>query len=223
MNISYYKQGISLILHENRVNVLVIENTDVLVDIVKDLYAQSEGEEGGIVIAEGEELYAFPKNAAVILEPFSLDMNDRKIQTQLYKEIREEAYESLFSETIELQSNLARYMDKLMLRVPYPVSYTEELDLNGLFKLLKVSVDSDAETFLEKVVQYLRILSALCRIRVVFFLHLKAFLKEEELRELYKEAAYCKIHLVLIESVMRDRMKEEDICIIDRDMCIIQI
>lgn len=84
-------------------------------------------------------------------------------------------------------------------------------------------MDSDAGTFLERVVQYLRILSDLCRIRVVFFLNLKAFLKEKELRELYKEAAYCKIQLVLIESVMRDKMKEEDICIIDRDMCIIRI
>ena len=88
---------------------------------------------------------------------------------------------------------------------------------------MKVSLENEAESFLEKIVQYLRILSALCRVRVVFFLQLKAFLKEEELRELYKEAAYCKIQLVLIESVMRDKIEMEDICIIDRDMCIIQV
>ena len=34
-------------LRENRVNVLVIENFDVLVDVVQDLYAQKEGREGG--------------------------------------------------------------------------------------------------------------------------------------------------------------------------------
>lgn len=210
-------------LTENRVNVLVIENADVLVDVMRDLYAQGEGKEGGFVIAEGEKLYPFQKNASVVLEPFSLDMNEKKIQTQLYHEIKEEAYESIFTETIEIQQKLVQYLEKLLLRVPYPVTYIEELDLNGLLKLMKVSIENEADTFLEKLVQYLRILSALCRIRVVFFLHLKAFLKEEELRELYKEAAYCKIQLVLIESVMRDRMEMEDICIIDRDMCIIQI
>lgn len=67
-----------------------------------------------------------------------MNMNDRKIQAQLYKEIIEEAYESIFSETIELQSILARYLGNLLLRVPYPVSYTDELDLNGLLKLMKV-------------------------------------------------------------------------------------
>ena len=67
-----------------------------------------------------------------------MNMNDRKIQAQLYKEIIEEAYESIFSETIELQSILAWYLGNLLLRVPYPVSYTDELDLNGLLKLMKV-------------------------------------------------------------------------------------
>ena len=62
MNLSYYKQGISFALRENRVNVLVIENSDVLVDVVQDLYAQKEGREGGLVLAEGEKIYPFQKN-----------------------------------------------------------------------------------------------------------------------------------------------------------------
>lgn len=212
-----------MVLRENYVNVLVIENSDVLVDIVQDLYAQREGKEGGLVLAEGEKIYPFQKNVSVILEPFSLDMNERKIQTQLYQEIKEEAYGSAFTETLAIQRELMQYLDGILFRVPYPVTYTEEFDLNGFLKWMKVSFENEAQSFLEKIVQYLRILSALCRVRVVFFLHLKAFLKEEELRELYKEAAYCKMQLVLLESVMRDKMEMEDICIIDRDMCIIQV
>lgn len=210
-------------IRENRVNVLVIENSDVLVDVVQDLYAQKEGREGGLVLAEEEKIYPFQKNVSVILEPFSLNMNERKIQTQLYQEIKEEAYGGAFTETLAIQKELMQYLDRILFRVPYLVTYTEEFDLNGFLKWMKVSLENEAESFLEKIVQYLRILSALCRVRVVFFLQLKAFLKEEELRELYKEAAYCKIQLVLIESVMRDKIEMEDICIIDRDMCIIQV
>ena len=46
-------------IRENRVNVLVIENSDVLVDVVQDLYAQKEGREGGLVLAEGEKYIRF--------------------------------------------------------------------------------------------------------------------------------------------------------------------
>lgn len=175
------------------------------------------------MLAEGEKIYPFQKYAQVVLEPFSLDVNERKILTQLYQEIKDEAYEACFLETNEIQNRLVRYMDELLMKVPYPLTYTEELDMAGLLKLMKVSIESDAETFLEKIVQYLRIMSSLCRIKVIFFMNLKFFLKEEELRALYREAAYCKIQLVLIEGFMRDKMEEEDICIIDSDLCIIRI
>lgn len=222
MNISNFKQGLYLKLEENRVNLLVIENRTLLVDIVEMLWMQSEGNAGDFVIAEEEKNYPFHQIARVILEPFSLDLNEKKMQTQLFQEIKEEMNDSFFVEWMQLQQRMIQYLDEVLLKIPYPVTYVETIDINAFLKMVKVSLEKDGDGFLEKIVQYIRILSALCGIKVIFFLHLKMFLSKEELQELYKEAAYNKIQLVLIESMIYDRIENEDICIIDPDMCIIQ-
>lgn len=207
---------------ENRVNVLVIENRSALVDIVEMLRVQSEGDSGDFVIADETKMYPFHQIARVILEPFSLNINEKKMQTQLYQEMKQEMTESLFMEWNELQQKMIEYLDMVLLKMPYPVTYTENVDINAFLKMAKVSLE-EGEGFLEKIVQYIRILSVLCGVRIVFFLHLKLFLSKEELSALYQEAAYNKIQLVLIESCMCDKMENEDICIIDKDMCMIQV
>ena len=54
------------------------------------------------------------------------------------------------------------------------------------------------------------------------FVNIKSFLREEEVKELYKEADYRKVHIILIENTMRDKIINENILIIDKDMCIIK-
>lgn len=207
---------------ENRVNVLVIENQSVLVDIVENLRIQSEGGDGDFVIADETKIYPFHQIARVILEPFSLHTNEKKMQTQLYQEMKQEMTESLFMEWNELQQKIIQYLDMVVLKMPYPITYTENVDINAFLKMVKVFLE-EGEGFLEKIVQYIRILSVLCGVRIIFFLHLKLFLSKEELSALYQEAAYNKIQLVLIESHTCDRIENEDICIIDKDMCMIQL
>lgn len=210
-------------MKENRVNVLVIENQRALVNIIEMLRIQNEGNAGDFVIAEDEKVYPFHQIARVILEPFSLDFNEKKMQTQLFQEIKEEINDSFFVEWTQLQQRMIQYLDEVLLKVPYPVIYAENIDINAFLKMVKVSLEKDGDGFLEKIVQYIRILSALCGVKVIFFLHLKMFLSEEELRALYQEAAYQKIQLVLIESIVYDKIENEDVCIIDQDMCIIQV
>lgn len=222
MNLSNFKQGLHLVLEENRVNVLVIENQRVLVNIIEMLRIQNEGNAGDFVIAADEKVYPFHQIARVILEPFSLDFNEKKMQMQLFQEIKEEINDSFFVEWTQLQQRMIQYLDEVLLKVPYPVIYAENIDINAFLKMVKVSLEKDGDGFLEKIVQYIRILSALCGVKVIFFLHLKMFLSEEELRALYQEAAYQKIQLVLIESIVYDKIENEDVCIIDQDMCIIQ-
>lgn len=209
-------------VEENRVNVLVIENQMLLVDIVEMLRVQNEGGSGDFVIADETKMYPFHQIARVILEPFSLSPNEKKMQTQLYQEIKQEMTDSFFMEWYALQQKIIQYLDTVLLKIPYPVTYTETVDVATFLKMAKVSLE-EGEGFLEKIVQYIRILSALCGVKIIFFLHLKLFLSKEELSALYQEAAYNKIQLVLIESCMCDKMENEDICIIDKDMCIIQV
>ena len=54
------------------------------------------------------------------------------------------------------------------------------------------------------------------------FVNLKTYLTDDELRELYKEAFYRKMHLLLLENSIESELEEEIVHIVDRDLCVIK-
>lgn len=59
MNLTYYEEGLYLPIVENRVNVLVIENTAMLVRVMEELKKQSDGKDGGFCLQKGRRYIPF--------------------------------------------------------------------------------------------------------------------------------------------------------------------
>ena len=76
---------------------------------------------------------------------------------------------------------------------------------------------------MERLAEYLKLLHQLCKIQVIIFVNLKTYFSQDELEELYKFAFYEKLFLVLIENREKPKLKEEKVCIIDADGCIINL
>ena len=84
-------------------------------------------------------------------------------------------------------------------------------------------LDVQTDTMLECIVEYLKIVHELLGQTVFVFLNLKLFLTKEELKRLYQECFYRKIQLILIEAVYQEKSEEENVCVIDKDRCIIYL
>ena len=221
MNLAHHEKGLYLPFSENRGHVLVIEHTRMLSDVMQELYAQSEGKEGGFVVAQDAQLFRFSQTVTVILEPFSLQCNEKKRITALYKHLEEEAITQLYPETLALHAQILHYIEKLFVHLPYPLVCADTLDLSALWKAVQIAFDDAAENLCESILHYLQILATFTKIRIVIFLHLKTYLSPAELQEIYQYAFYQKLYLLLIESHMHDKMDCEDIWIIDSDLCMI--
>lgn len=73
--------GLEMELLENYVTVLVVENAGYLTEIVSSLKKQSEGsegEEGIFVLAENDKIEKIDKKLALVIDPFSISINERK-------------------------------------------------------------------------------------------------------------------------------------------------
>ena len=114
-------------------------------------------------------------------------------------------------------------MERLLQEVPYHLTYKDEHEVQEFLKFADVKVDSESETLLEQIVEYLRVMNQICGCNICVFVHLKSYLNREELKQLYDFVNYQKIHLVLLEPSERERLEGEKIFIIDQDECIIEI
>ncbi len=210
-------------LMENQISVLSIENKKVYTEVLKDLWNQTQGQDGRFILSEKDKQLKISKEMECIFNPFCLDCNDRKILNRLYQEMRDQADSYCQQEAIKLNTEINRFLDHLLMLMPYALDYNANLDVSGLFKLYTVEVQSQGETLLQRMTEYLRVMSKIGGVDNYIFVGLKQYLTVEELENLYEFVFYEKINLILVEAVQSPAISGEKGWIIDSDLCIIDL
>ena len=223
MKIVHKGFNLTMSLNENQVTVLSVENVHAYTEILRDIWNQVQGGDGGFIFSDKEKVIKISKAVDCVFNPFSLKCNDRKIINHLYQQIKEQADSFFLEDTMKMNTQLNQFMDDLLFQIPYALKHNQELDITNLLKLYDVEFECSAETVLEQVIEYLRIMSKICGINIYVFVGLKQFLSTEELKELYKFAFYEKIRILIIEPVHTPLIEGEKGWIIDPDLCIIEL
>ena len=208
---------------ENQINVLIIENPKLFTGILRDVWNQANGGDGGLLLSENGKEVVFGKTVEVVFNPFQLDINNRKMVSALYKDLSEAAKDSMLIETAELNADYLRYFDSLIENYPYPVTYDDQIEIGELFKAFKVRFDDSSDSLAEFVLNYSRMVSRVLEIRLFVFIGVKQYFSREELSFLYQSLFYEKIFLLDIESEQKDILEEEKTVTIDKDQCIIEL
>lgn len=126
-------------------------------------------------------------------------------------------------ETAEVNTNIVHYLDKLIFLTSYPLAFNVDFNLLNLLKIYDMKIDTNFCSFLEKIVEYIKIVNQICHVDIFVFVGLKQYLSKDELEQLYESVFYNKIHLLLLESRQYDILNNENVFIIDKDLCIINV
>lgn len=221
MKIVYGERELILEFRENEIQVITIENKEYFSDFLQNLYNQSLGMEGKMIISEGEKTLPLSKCAEIIWNPFSVDINNKKILGKLYHELKDISSEEQYREICELNSEIVRYLDELSLKVSYPIQFQLEMDVLDLYKMYGVQLEREGQSMFETLLEYLKIMASLCGMHLIIFVNVKNYLSEIQLQELYKTAFYYKINLLLIEAHQSECLEGENNQLIDKDLCFI--
>ena len=208
-------------IDENKPSVLVIENPKIMTGVVEQLYEQCLIGEGDFVLSDDNRQLPMEKTAEIIVNPFSIDFNSRKIQSRLYSELME-AESGYIEERAIIQTLIIDYLDKLTHDVPYEM-ITNELDLDSmkLFKMLDVRVEPQCDSLLEKLIEYTKIIARLLKKKLLIFVSVCNYLDADEIEALYKICSYHKMKMLFIECHERFLSFPVKTYIIDRDKCMI--
>ena len=213
---------IDIDIGENKPAVLVIENPRIMTEVVKQLYELCSSGEGDFVLSESGKQLSIEKETEIIINPFWIDFNSRKIQNKLYSELIE-AESCFVEEKAFIQTKIIDYIDKLTQNVPYEMISNElEMDSMKLFKMFDVRIDPQCNSLVEQMVEYTKILARLLKKKLVIFVSICNYLDVNEIKELYKICGYHKLHVLFLESHEYRFLFPVTTYIIDREKCIIQ-
>ena len=224
MKLLYKNLDLEIVLTENKVAVCFIEKQEVFSEFLLKLLHHINGdEEGDFLLSEKAVSYDINKVCEIIFNPLSLDCNNKKVLTSLYKELSEYSEEFYVEKMAEINSKIIDYLDLLQDKSSYQLSFGLNLQPKDLFKLYDVLLNTDSSnSILEQIMEYLKITNELCGRNIFVFVNLKSYLGENEIKELYKFSFYSKVFLVLVESHFCPLYEEEEGWIIDKDLCIIK-
>ena len=214
------KYNLKIEFEENKSTELVVENKECMIDIVQNLLSQVDGIEGDFVLAAEKEM-KMEKDVLFIIDPFSVDFNNKKIITKLYEQLSQiakeenEGYDSINSEIVST-------LEKICGCVEYSnVQYDLEFDWKNLFKLYNVRIGEDYKNIYEKLEDYIKILVDVLKVKLIIFLNLMEYLPYDKIDNIRHIGFYKKVSMLFIESEERKEFGDNNIFIIDKDRCLI--
>lgn len=199
---------------------VVLEPPELFASCVQELYRQIEGAEGQFVLSNGEKELDIAKNVTMVLNPFAVDLQERKIVTKLYHELETLAYsEELYLATRELQLQLQQYFFQLEHSSPYLLTNHAEADFTALLKAMGVQLENTADDFVEQLALYLDIQASLLGKKLAVLVQVSSYLTPAQMQQLQEMAAYRETALLWIENQQKDFSIEHTCYIIDKDYC----
>lgn len=198
----------------------IIEMPEAFSEYVMELSAQIDGGEGRFVLSEKNKELDLAKKMDIIFNPFAVDINSKKILSKLYLELSALSKgEQMYVKTTELLRHLQEYMLDLEQCMEYILEFDEEADVTALLKAVNVHYETRDMDFLERLVQYIKILAAMTGIKLFVFVNLRSYLADYQIQELIKEMKYQDTRGLFIESQQKGCMEGVKQYIIDVDRC----
>lgn len=213
--------GIEVDIKENIVSIIVLEDVKLRLPLINELFSQTFGKEGNWLLFENDKSFDLGKKVELILEPLTLTLNNKKVKTKLYQDIKTIAQDYCFSQGLEVHSQICNYLENMLDKLPYPIKYDEDWDVSEILKAYNVELVEEYDNIFEKLYNYIKLVNTVCGTEIFVMVNIKQYLTDDQITELYKMAAYGKIQLVLIEFSINNKRDCEELYILDNDDCVI--
>lgn len=206
-------------IFDGRINILVIEDGKTFREYAEQLKKQIDGGEGAYVLINDEKSISLSKNSVLIDSFLNLDIVDKKLINKLYGFLSEIGDDKFQVEVAKLNEDMYALFDKLNAECDIPIDYDTDTSLADLFKNYGVRIQCECSSFLDRLTGFIDALIYLSQVKVLFFINLCSFLSEKELIEFYRYIKLKQLPILLLESNLREKIDDEYIVLIDRDLC----
>lgn len=194
-----WEQGIELILEKPKS--IIIRDQNIFFNYQKELLKQSNGEEGKFNVYGSEKPLSFESEIEVIPNIFTIQLNSRKITTNLYKKLTKEVTlsDSLF-EFEGIKSKLIDFLINLRMKTLIDFTFSEdEFETEDVFKLFDLKYNDNKYKPAELLCKYIELLKEVIKLKLIFISFGLYNLEESEVNDLINFCILNGIHIVFLE------------------------
>lgn len=199
-----------IVISDEYVRVLEIEDKALFVKIVQSInslcYNQDSNEY--ILLLDGIKELDFAKDVYFIFDLLNIDFNDRKILNKLYSNIKSNIYldDELRQALEKYYSEVFNLIDSTLLELPFEFNYKAELVVEDLLKLYGIKIIDQGQSFMDKVLYLIDLISMLDLCKILIFCNIKSFFTEKQIEEIYKHIIHNQLNVLLLEGSSTDQI-----------------
>lgn len=223
MKLVSVKYNLNIDMKESEIAVLILEKPPLRYQMVNELYSQSLGLEGTFVLSENNKTQKIPQRLELVLEPFQMEENGRKVLAQLYQEMEVCCEEEFAEQKAEISAKVLDLLDKISIKLPYNITSLVDIGFAELCKAYEVKFERETDAFMDRMLSYIQVMHQLCGKKLFCFLNIMDYMNEEEWRYFVEYVKYQNIYALFIEYHQNSIKYADTVCIIDADECIIDL
>ena len=204
---------------------LCIENQIFFRSFIYSLKNQiNEDLNNDFMLLDNNKEIKLSKVAFLIENPLFINIDDKKINLAIQKDLSSKISLPQKEEYKILQNEIFKYVSNIILDYPLPLTYDNDLPILNLLKLLSLQIDDKCESFLENMILKIKTISFLLNIKLFFFINLHDYLTQEEFKLFTNELKSLEISALYITNHYPNyKNNEEFIVRIDYDLCELHI
>lgn len=208
--------------NNNKNIILVIKNKKYLYLLVNSLLNEDIDNKYLLIIDDNNKQQNNDDFIEFIPSIFLLNFNSKKNLTIINKQIKNQ-YKTRIKETIEIIYTYLLDLQKNIC-IDFEIELISNIDLieDDILKLINFEIKDKYDSILDKIINYMKIINQLRKIKIFIFLNLSVYLNKEEIKLLLKESKYYDFKIILIENNEEiidlfdtKRILDEDLCLID--------
>lgn len=204
---------------DDKINTIIIENTIEYRKIVNSFINELNVKDGNILLSKDIELLMPDKYLFTFYDYFSFDINKYALN-KFYKKLKEISMLEYLPETSNLKNKIEEYVYKITEEYDLYLDISCDLDIIEILKSLNVKIKQYDKLSLDKIINYMNIISEIFNIKHFVFISVKNYFTEKEILDFYKYIIYNEFNVVLVEpNNVKTIQTKEKTYIIDKDLC----
>lgn len=174
-----------------------------------------------VIYSIDNDVKEFNKHILKIMNPFHLELNDKKVLNLLYKKINNTLNENQRQKIALIESEILNILEDICLESELKMTYENNFSIINLLNIFRVSIcETECKNYLENLVTYIKVNLEINDYSIIISNGLTKILSNQELALLKKELSLLSITIIDLELNSIESEKKGTNLMIDSDWCL---